>query len=249
MMTMTENDYGSTRAAAKRSERTCAGCGKTAPPEELVRVLLDPASGAIAVDLTGRPGDTALGRGAHLHAAPDCVAKSLKGGLSRAFKTKVVADAAAIGADIVTAADRRIDGLLTGARRAGQLAVGADAVVEALQAGRAELVVVARDARAATRLPEIERAVAAGKAIALHDKQTLGRLAGRAGESEVAVAAVLHQGVADAVARAYRMAGPFRTSGTGEALAVEVAKSAPSDAHVESTGRSEEAWSSSPEVR
>jgi predicted RNA-binding protein YlxR (DUF448 family)/ribosomal protein L7Ae-like RNA K-turn-binding protein len=272
MNAMTENHDSSARRSAKRSERTCAGCGNAAPIEELVRVILDPSTGEVAVDLA----NSGFGRGAHLHAAPDCVTKSLKGGLARVFKTKVVADASAIGADIVSAADRRIEGLLIGARRAGQLAVGSDVVTEAMRDGRADLVVVARDARAATRLPEIERAIAAGKAIALGDKQHLGLLMGgnarRDGEGarapgeqpevrsqagrleavavrEVAVIAILHAGVADAVSRAYRMSGPFRgMRSDSRVLAVDrVAES--SDAHVESTDRSEEAWSSSPEVR
>ncbi len=234
---MTENHDTSARAAAKRSERTCAGCGETAPAEDLVRLILDPSSGEVAVDLGG----SAFGRGAHLHPAPGCVAKSLKGGLARVFKSKVVADASVIGADIVKAADRRIEGLLTGARRAGQLALGADVVAQSMREGSVELVVVARDARAATRVPEIERAIASGKAVAFADKQHLGVLMGRGGvgdeAGEVAVIAILHVGVADAVSRAYRMSGPFRASGREQA------------AEAVSTDRSEEAWSSSPEVR
>jgi predicted RNA-binding protein YlxR (DUF448 family)/ribosomal protein L7Ae-like RNA K-turn-binding protein len=245
METMTTHEDSSVTAAKKRSERTCAGCGKHAAADELVRVVHDPSSGEVAVDLAS----SGFGRGAHFHPTPDCVAKALKGGLARVFKSKVVvrhpsggsapagatsheADATALGDEIVSAADRRIEGLLTGARRAGQLAVGSDVVVEALKAERAELVVVARDAAAATRLPEVERAIASGKAIALSEKQRLGSLMAR---DEVAVVAVLHPGVAAAVARAYRMSAPFRSRArSGGVVAADVV-------------RSEEAWSS--EVR
>lgn len=237
---MTANDE-SAKPARKRSERTCAGCGKHAPAEELVRVVHDPSSGEVAIDLAG----SGFGRGAHLHATSECIAKALKGGLSRVFKAKVVGDASALATSLVNAADRRIEGLLSGARRAGQLAVGSDVVVEALKEERAELVVVARDAAAATRLPEVERAIASGKAIAFSEKQRLGPLMGRAshesGISEVAVIAILHPGVAAAVAQTYRMSGPFRESTAVDRMG---------GAHAEAKdARSVEAWSSSSEVR
>lgn len=238
---MTTNDE-SARTARKcpsgtprRSERTCAGCGKHAAADELVRVIHDPSSGEVAVDLAS----SGFGRGAHVHPSPDCVVKALKGGLARVFKAKVEGDAAAIGEQIVRAADRRIEGLLTGARRAGQLAVGADVVAEALKDRRAHLVVVARDAAAATKVPAIEQAIASGNAVALGDRQRLGSL--MSGRGEVAVIAVLHAGVAAAVGQTYRMSGPFRSA---------VSNAAPSGAAgTESLDvRSEEAWSSS-EVR
>lgn len=235
---MTTNDSSAT-AAPKRNERTCAGCGKHAPAEELVRVVHDPSSGEVAVDLAA----SGFGRGAHFHPSPDCLAKALKGGFARVFKSKVVGDAQAIGEEIVKAADRRLEGLLTGARRAGQLAVGADVVVQALKENRAELVVVARDATAATKLPEVEKAIASGKAIAFSEKQRLGSLMSR---DEVAVIAVLHPGVATAAAQTYRMSGSFRgtSPSRGDRDEGAVGSAAPVAAGV----RSEEAWSSS-EVR
>lgn len=209
MQTMTTNDESAKarRGSPGGPERTCAGCGKHAAADELVRVVLDPGSSEVAVDLAG----SGFGRGAHVHGSIECVAKSLKGGFARVFKAPVKADAAALAEEIVKAADRRIEGLLTGARRAGQLAIGADVVVEALQAGRAHLLVVARDAAAATRLPDVERAIAAGKAVALSDKDRLGHLLAR---DQVAVLAVLHDGVAAALAATYRLSAPFRARGS-----------------------------------
>lgn len=228
--TTTTDDSGA-RTARKRNERTCAGCGKHALAEELVRVVHDPGSGEVAVDIAG----SGFGRGAHFHGAPECLAKALKGGFARVFKAPVVADAAALSREIVEAADRRIEGLLAGANRARQLAVGADVVVEALRAERAHLVVVARDAAAATKHYEVERAIASGKAIAMSEKQRLGSLMGR---DEVAVIAILHSGVATAVAQTYRVSGPFRvalgSAETASAAALQIG---------------EDAWSSSSEVR
>jgi predicted RNA-binding protein YlxR (DUF448 family)/ribosomal protein L30E len=199
----------------RKNERTCAGCNKHADREELVRVILGP-DGEIAVDLA----HTEFGHGGHVHPSPDCVAKAAKSGFSRVFKTKVTGDASAIGQGIVKAADRRIEGLLTGARRAGQLAIGSDVVTEALREGKTELVIVATDAAAAAKLPEVEKAVASGRAIAWNTKERLGQLMSR---DEVAVIAVLHSGVAKATQEAYRTSGSFRGI----------------------TERSEEAWSSS----
>lgn len=233
--------HESSRAPAKkRNERMCAGCGKHALAEELVRVVHDPSSGEIAVDLAA----SGFGRGAHVHASPECVSKALKGGFSRVFKTKVAADLHALVESIVSAADRRLEGLLTGARRAGHLAVGSDVVADALQAGRAELVVVARDAAAATKLPEIQRAISAGKAIAFADKQRMGVLLAR---DEVAVVAVLHPGVAAAIAQTYRMSGSFRDPATSWGRDERGAPGSTSPAS-QARRESEEAWSSS-EVR
>jgi predicted RNA-binding protein YlxR (DUF448 family) len=214
MDVMTTND-DSAKPQKKRTERTCAGCGKHAEPHELVRVVLDPSSGALAVDLA----NSAFGRGAHVHGTEPCLIKALKSGFSRAFKQEVKGNAAQIGAAIVEAADRRIEGLLSGAKRAGQLAIGGDAVSDA--GDKAHLLVVARDAAAAAKLPVVERAVSEGNALAFADKTRIGTAIG--GTREVAVIAILHAGVAEAIRRTYRLSGAFRSK--------------------------DEAWTSSSEVR
>ncbi|MBS2019196.1 MAG: DUF448 domain-containing protein [Deltaproteobacteria bacterium] len=199
---MVEHEREGREAAGKAPpRRLCAGCGKRDLAEGLVRVVLGP-EGEIGVDLAGGR----FGRGAHVHATTDCVAKAAKGGLSKAFKTRVEAKPEDIGAQIATGAARRIDGLLAGARR-GKLAIaGADVVREALRDGSAKKIIVATDAAAATRLPEIEEAIRLGNAIAYGDKAKLGALFGR---DEVAVIAVLDQGVAEAIGSVRIMALPF----------------------------------------
>lgn len=219
------------RTGAKRTERTCAGCGQHAAAEELVRVVHDPSSGEVAVDLAGG----GFGRGAHFHPSVACVTKAVKSGLARVFKAPITADAKALADAIVVAADRRIEGLLGGANRARQLAVGSDVVVEAIREGRAELVVVARDAAAAAKLAEVERAIASGKAIAWSDKKVLGVITHR---DEVAVVAILAPGVAAAVAQTHRASGPFRA-----------APSSTEPSSAAQPGNIEEAWSTSSEVR
>lgn len=219
------------RPAKTGPQRTCAGCAKSVPADELVRVVVDEgtadradrsgetsaasmASGEggakLAVDLA----DSKFGRGAHVHPSPDCLAKALKTGFSRAFKTKIASTMEEVGGQIVASADRRIEGLLAGAKRARLVVSGSDTVREALREGTARLVVVARDAAAAVKVTEIEQAITEGTAMAWGNKQSLGALFGR---DEVAVCAVLHEGVAAAMASAYRTSRPFADGSRSEA--------------------------------
>jgi predicted RNA-binding protein YlxR (DUF448 family) len=182
--------------------RQCAGCAKRDTADDLVRVVLDPADGTLAVDLA----DSRFGRGAHVHASKECMQKALRGGFAKVFKSKVEGSVESLGEQISVAADRRIEGLLAGARR-GKLAIaGADVVREAYRDGSAALVLVASDAAAAAKLPEVQDAIGQGKAIAWSNKQRLGAIFGR---DETAVCAVLHEGVAKAIGSARRMALPF----------------------------------------
>jgi predicted RNA-binding protein YlxR (DUF448 family) len=202
-MVENDNEHGERSEAGKPGpRRQCAGCAKRDFADDLVRVVLDPADGTLAIDLA----DSRFGRGAHVHASIECMQKALRGGFAKVFKTKVIGTVEALGEQLTTAADRRIEGLLTGARR-GKLAIaGADVVREAYRDGSAALVVVATDAAAATKFSEIQDAVGQGKAIAWGNKQRLGAIFGR---DETAVCAVLHEGVAKAIGSARRMALPF----------------------------------------
>jgi predicted RNA-binding protein YlxR (DUF448 family)/ribosomal protein L7Ae-like RNA K-turn-binding protein len=186
------------------SRRQCAGCAKRDLADDLVRVVLGP-EGTLAVDLA----DSRFGRGAHVHASVECVQKALRGGFAKVFKTKVEGTVESLGEQIVIAADRRIEGLLAGARRGKLVLAGADTVREAYREGNAALIIVACDAAAATKHPEVQEAVAEGKAIAWSNKQRLGAIFGR---DETAVCAVLHEGVAKAIGSARRIALPFAGS-------------------------------------
>ena len=183
--------------------RQCAGCAKRDDADDLVRVVLGPEQeGMLAVDLA----DSRFGRGAHVHASIECVQKALRGGFAKVFKTKVEGTVESFGEQLVMAADRRIDGLLTGARRGKHAISGADVVRAAYREGTAVLIVVASDAAAAAKHPEVQDAVSQGKAVGWGNKQRLGAIFGR---DEVAVCAVLHEGVANAITRARQQAMPF----------------------------------------
>jgi ribosomal protein L7Ae-like RNA K-turn-binding protein len=155
----------------------------------MVRVVLGPDR-ALAFDLSGG----GFGRGAHVHA--HCLEKACKGGFARAFKTAVEADEPALRAQLKEAAERRIVGLLAGARRAKRLAIGADAAVEAIANGA--FAVVASDAGSIARRREVELAVKEGRAIAFGDKRTLGALCGL---EEVALLGVTDAPLAQQVKR------------------------------------------------
>lgn len=188
-----------------RPVRTCAGCGEHDESIELVRVVMGPRSPEgktlLAIDLAGG----GFGRGAHVHAQPNCLQKACRGGFSKVFKKQVEAVFEELAAQMIDSADRRICGLLQGAYRARLLAVGADAAAEALSAG-APCVVVASDAGTVIERGPFANAVRGGDAIAWKTKTALGALFGR---DEVAVCAIAHEKMAEEVKRARRVSAAF----------------------------------------
>lgn len=205
-MAVTKQDEERSETGKPGARRQCAGCGKRDSADDLVRVVLgvqtQTQGATLAVDLA----DSRFGRGAHVHASRECVQKALRGGFAKVFKCKVEGTVESFGEQITIAADRRIDGLLTGARRGKHAISGADVVRASYREGNAVLLVVACDAAAAAKLPEVQDAISQGKAIAWGNKQRLGAIFGR---DEVAVCAVLHEGVARAIGRARSQASPF----------------------------------------
>jgi len=207
----TETMREPTQMARRERSRTCVGCLSrvvVSKQDSMLRVVLGPrisapspgeraaAKHGVAVDVAG----SAFGRGAHIHADPECLARACRGGLSRAFRCEVVADAAVLARDVMVSADRRVEGLLLGARRAGMLAFGEDAR-EAVQNG-VPLVLVACDAGASAGR-SVAQAVTEGRAVAWRTKAALGALFAR---NEVALIAIRHEGVADEIRRARSLA-------------------------------------------
>lgn len=192
-----------TAGDSRRSRRTCVGCGERADAAEadLIRVVLGP-EGEIAID----PGNGGFGRGAHVHARPACLARAAAGGLARAAKAKPMwRDASGALAPlregdlrqgIADVFARRVDALLSTAKRAGALHVGADAVValcRRLAPGANAphpVVVVASDAAAGADTDEVRRAVVEGRAVAWGTKATLGASCKAGGPEGVAVVGI-----------------------------------------------------------
>jgi predicted RNA-binding protein YlxR (DUF448 family) len=195
-VTVTERNRPKAGADARRSRRTCVGCGERADAHEadLVRVVLGP-EGEIAVD----PGDGGFGRGAHVHARPACLQRAAASGLARAAKARPMwrgqdgalaplreADLRRGIADVFA---RRVDALLGTAKRSGALHLGADAVV-ALCRRTPALVVVACDAASGADTDEVRQAVAEGRAVAWGTKMTLGAACRGGGPEGVAVVGI-----------------------------------------------------------
>jgi predicted RNA-binding protein YlxR (DUF448 family) len=197
---------------APGKERTCAGCRArigSAEMESSFRVVLglaDPEGRhEVVVDLAGG----SFGRGAHVHATAVCVAKACAGGFSHAFRRPVGSKVGVVAEALVAAADRRIEGLLLGARRAGWLAFGEDAKRAA--EGDLPLVVVAKDAGQSALGGSLRQAVADGRVVAFRTKAELGRLFSR---ELVAVVAVRHTAVAREIRSASRLAESVGGSAT-----------------------------------
>ena len=196
-----------TSATAASVQRTCVGCGQREDGEALVRLVLAVEStelgdgASVVVDAKGG----AFGRGAHVHPSLACLDKAERG-LSRAFRCKVVAPGAALAEAVAVAYTRRLAGLLGGGARAGLIAIGTDAVTDALREGRAGLLIVAGDAAAAAQRVDIARAIGEGRSLALWDRRQLALALGRssaAAREGVAVAGILDRGLAHAIRAAW----------------------------------------------
>jgi predicted RNA-binding protein YlxR (DUF448 family) len=175
------------RQAKSDTTRTCVGCGLRADAASMVRAVL--AGGEVEFDVLFRRGGRAIGRGAHLHAKPACIAKAPRR-LAHALKAHVGTDAVDLGRRLALACEgAMIDGLL-GAQRRRALGPGAEP--------QAPLLIVATDGARASGvasggLAELERAIAAGRAMAWSTKSELGALLG---EEAVAICSVRDAGLA-----------------------------------------------------
>ena len=174
------------------AERTCVGCREVAPQDGLVRFAIAPHPPFIAPDPARKLG----GRGASVHPRRACLKRAIeRGGFSRAARRSISLDVDQVASMLAAHYEQRADSLLVSAHRRRLLALGTDAVREAMRAGGISLLVVANDA--AGRRQEIETAAARlGHRCAVHgDKAKLGRLLGK---SEVGVVALLDDGIAGA---------------------------------------------------
>ncbi len=152
------------------------------PAEELVRLVVGP-EGEVVVDLAGG----AFGRGAWVHTRPECIQKAAPAGLSRSLKCEVRASADTVIETLRAAAVRRTRGLLVAARRTRTLEAGASAVEEAVRERRAELLLVATDARASADFAWLQPLIASGQALAFGNKTTFAEWLGRPETALVAI--------------------------------------------------------------
>ncbi len=183
----------------------------------MIRLVLG-EDGALGVDLAGR----AFGRGAWVHPRPDCIERAARGGLSKSFRENVSEkNVISLFQVVRDAANRRVEALIASARRSGNAAAGSDVARETVEQGRAELLVVAGDARAAAQAAFVSRVAAAGKVVIWGSKEALGRATGR---PDTALVAISDRGFSDAIVRSVALSsipGPESRRGKGQAV-VEV---------------------------
>lgn len=123
------------------NDRTCIVSRRSGPAESMIRFVADP-QGVIVADLKGQ----LPGRGCWVTAERDFVQRAVDGNLfARALKSKV-----SVPPDLVSGIDALLVSALTGmmslARKAGQLAVGSTKADAAVRSGQAIAVLHATDA-------------------------------------------------------------------------------------------------------
>ena len=176
MMMADEHAETPSVAESSEAERTCAGCRVRDDREVLLRFAHVPGhEPSLVPDFAGRLG----GRGTWVHPRGSCLKRAVRGGFARALRTQISVDFAELKQLAEGQITRRLDGLLSAAKRRRGLALGTDAVRLALAACTAHLLLVAKDA--AGRRDELiahatERRVTV---IELSNKEELGRLTGK----------------------------------------------------------------------
>ena len=132
---------GAGRGKRRESERRCIVTGAVGAPDAMVRFVVGPDD-AVVPDIDER----LPGRGMWVTAAREVLARAMaKGAFARAAGQKVTVDAALVDR-VETLLALRAIALLGLARRAGVAVAGYEKVRAALAAGKAGLVLEARDA-------------------------------------------------------------------------------------------------------
>jgi predicted RNA-binding protein YlxR (DUF448 family) len=141
----TEN--GVSGPQAEQPERMCAGCRESAPKDELERFIFHDDAGLV-FDLRRK----APGRGAYVHANPECIRNAVeKGGFSRGFKSRVVADPDELLTDVSRGVRRRLIEGLRVALQSQNMTVGSTAVSDAVRHDTVGLLLLASDSGESTR--------------------------------------------------------------------------------------------------
>ncbi|GEM_PF-411291 len=123
--------------------RTCVATRKRLAPEQMLRLVLDPSGQRVYIDYLHK----LPGRGAYVCADRDSLRKAVeKGGIKKAFRAPVIADAETLLQEAAEAANRHLSSLLALGLRAGVIAAGNSRVEHTLRQGSALLMLIAMDA-------------------------------------------------------------------------------------------------------
>jgi len=181
-------DGDSDLAPDPRATRTCVACRVTAERDDLLRLVALGEPTQWVPDIRRR----LPGRGVSIHASRRCLGLAIKQGRLKGVGVQPSAN------DLASVATgqyrRRLEGLVGGAWRARQLAVGTEAVRESLEQRTLHLLLLATDAagsrddfeQAATRLGR--------RCLVLGTKTELGAMLGR---QTVGVLGVLDEAIAE----------------------------------------------------
>ena len=172
--------------------RTCIGCRGVFTKDEVIRIVSGP--GAVIIDYR----EKLPGRAAYVCPRKDCINKALqKDNLSKALRLKVrLPGAGEFTGQLSEAIQGKIKSLITMAAKAGKLAAGHSAVLDALGKGRVELLLFARDISEGTREKTTIPSADALRKITLFTRDEMGMLLGR---ELVGVIGIEDQGFAQAV--------------------------------------------------
>src|SRR4051794_27334703 len=133
--------------ATPDTTRTCVGCRQTDERSALLRLVAMPAQHGEPVTLVPDVRKREPGRGVSVHARYRCLEGAVaSGAFKRAFRSPVASSARELATSARDGYDRRAQGLLIAARRARKLAIGTEAVRDAITERRARLLLVAADA-------------------------------------------------------------------------------------------------------
>lgn len=145
------------------------------PKDQVVRIVAGPA-GAVLDYREKLPG-----RAAYVCPRRECIEKGLgREGLSRALKQKVQAPSPAEFTEmLVGSITEKVRSLIAMAAKAGMIAAGYSAVQDALEKGRAEMLLYASDLSEGTREKIDQRAAAGIRETTLLTRDELGRMLNR----------------------------------------------------------------------
>lgn len=172
-------------------ERTCIGCRNVFKKDDVVRIVAGP--GDIVIDYR----EKLPGRAAYVCPRTICIEKALsKEGLAKALHTKVRTPSAEefverLGAGI----EEKIKSLLAMSAKAGKLAAGYSAVRDALEKGRIQMLLYAKDLSEGTK-EKVPVPFASFRFATLFSRDELGRLLNR---ELVGVVGIEDKGLADAI--------------------------------------------------
>lgn len=230
-------EAGASEAVASErrvSERLCAGCRRVDERDALLRFAVGPEAPYLAPDPQRRLG----GRGVSVHPSRACVELAArKGGFARALRKSVAIDAGALCSAAAALYEKRAESLLLAAARRKLLAIGTDAVREALRGrlpvadlrdrkagavgaagaqgaveSHVELLLVAEDADGRREELRAQAERIGRRCVVMGTKESLGRLFGR---SELGVLGILDRDLADEVVRCVTRASALSSGSPG----------------------------------